>query len=798
MVFRPTLGRLPFCAVPAFLGLVAALPWLLSYSYSRGYDFFLWIYNAWFLGESLRLLDLPNWSQYAAAGQPYFKIAGLPDAFLLGTAMLLTGTFGGIKIYVAVLYVVAALGTFWIARAATQDRVAASFAAGAYVFSWFITFTVYYQGYLSNFLIYALLPWFVYLFDQSMARRCWLRAWGAAALLAVATTSNAQVAPKLLLLGGVWHLCRTRCDQWLPLLGYGALILLAALWLAAFDILSALSLRAEVFTAAYRLNTYVGPLTLVAIPLYGLDLLAEWLAGKGLAEIPLWEVLYAEYPGASVGLTAGLALAYRRGRERQVLGLWVLVLLAYGFFFLVYPALPASEWLGTSHNLMIVPTFALALLCGYGVAGARVELGKVWSRRRIWWVGGAGAGLAFAELYGLNLGLFLFGNTRTHPACLPETAVWREVAQEMRQQAAPSRFYSFNPDHTIYLFPLLTGCQTANVIELRQRLPEYQSYLDFLSACVRNPPVGFRPAAALALLNAGYVDVPSKFCEYLGATMGKGEYASYVKALQVFDRDADLERFQVREQAADDQGQVVNATRPTLRFGSHRQTRDDARVAQVVYRNRLAFPAFATTKAVAIVGPTPAGEKLFEQIVVSPGYAAGKVAFLLVDSLERLDPETSQALAGYVPVGGAEGRGGLPRLSAGELASLFEENQEPSARLDRLEYQGHEEVSVTLERKVEETAFLFLSQQCFRDWRAYDQNGRGLPVHKAGAGLTAVVLRPGTGRVSFHYELPLVERAGRWLSLTGILGSMVLLRCSFHRGRRAGGESAWGKRRWRR
>ena len=75
------------------LGVVAALPWLHGFSFSRGYDLFLWVYNGWYLNRSLYSGSLPNWSVYGACGQPFFKIAGLADGLLLAALMGAVGVF---------------------------------------------------------------------------------------------------------------------------------------------------------------------------------------------------------------------------------------------------------------------------------------------------------------------------------------------------------------------------------------------------------------------------------------------------------------------------------------------------------------------------------------------------------------------------------------------------------------------------------------------------------------------------------------------------------------------------------
>ena len=83
------------------LGGSVGLPWLFSYSYSLGYDLTLWIYNGWYIKETLLNGVLPNWSHLSASGQPFFKMSGLADGVLVAIFMAIFGVFrGGSSLYV--------------------------------------------------------------------------------------------------------------------------------------------------------------------------------------------------------------------------------------------------------------------------------------------------------------------------------------------------------------------------------------------------------------------------------------------------------------------------------------------------------------------------------------------------------------------------------------------------------------------------------------------------------------------------------------------------------------------------
>ena len=74
-------NRLGF-ALALVLALLAGGHWLGALCYSRGYDFFLWLYNAWLLSGGGAGI-WPDWSPFSAAGQPAFKMAGFVDAAVL-------------------------------------------------------------------------------------------------------------------------------------------------------------------------------------------------------------------------------------------------------------------------------------------------------------------------------------------------------------------------------------------------------------------------------------------------------------------------------------------------------------------------------------------------------------------------------------------------------------------------------------------------------------------------------------------------------------------------------------------
>ena len=763
--------RLPFIGALGF-GFIAALPWLIQYSYSRGYDLFLWIYNAWYFKRAVANFTIPNWSYFAAAGQPFFKIGGLSDCVVLALLSWIFGTFGGIKAFVALFYLIAAAGCFVLGRQVTRDPIAAVVCAAAYVLSWFLTITVYFQGYLSNFMSYALLPWFVYLYYRAVYNTRLEYAVGAGIVLFLSITSNPQVAIKVFGFGAVWVVLtgwKRNAFGW-DFFKYSGTIGIVGLWLSFFNITSALALRSEVIKITERTNALHSPLELFLIPLYGLNLAFYHLLDLQLFEIPLRDLRFSGYPGLSVLALAAVSWRWFKNRQdRFVSTLWAMAGGLYLLYWVIFGLVPASSWVGISHNLLIYPTLCLALLSGfrtlqirnwavrrYGASGARWSMVLIFS-------------MIIADLGGVNYCLNRFGVTRTPLAELPEARAWKASADELRASGTESRFYSFNPDHTIYLFPVLMGKPTANVIDLRQRRPEYQSYLTFLMNLAQKSEEGAYPSALLSMLNVKFIDVPAKTYTYRGAAKVDGPYEAYLHGLHLFDQDPDLQRIYQRMEESEDLGWARQATSPEAIL---RKEHTASRLAQVIYVNNRTYPAFIPDHVVAIVGNTLEGERKFEEIARSALFSPTKVGFLLVESLEVMDEREKAPLTGYYSDLTAS-MNNYQFLSLPSIRALYEQI---SAEEDKVQIRRvNEEFVEVLVEPAAVDRYTFFSQQYFKGWHARKEGGESLPVYMAGAGLTAVFLPAGTQKFSLMYKLPWYEKWARVFSLTGGFCLAVLI-----------------------
>ncbi|MBN98111.1 MAG: hypothetical protein CME16_02505 [Gemmatimonadetes bacterium] len=758
-----------------FFGFIAALPWLVHYSYSRGYDLFLWVYNAWYFKKSIADLSLPNWSYFSASGQPFFKIGGLSDSVVLALLTAGLGTFGGMKAFVALFYLVAAAGCYVLGCELIKDRIGAMVGTGAYVLCWFLTVNIYFQGYLSNFMSYALLPWFAWLYYRAVHRRSLQCAILAGLILFLSLTSNAQVALKLFAFISIWVLLSGALKRafFATFLRYSLVIGVVGLWGAFFNIVSALALRSEIVTLSSRVNSFHSPLELFRLPAYVLNWIIYKIFGLQVVQIPLVRLPFSGYPGLSVlALGAASWAFFQRTKDRHLAVLWVMIGGLYLIYFYLIGFIPGSSWFGISHNLLVFPALFLALVCGFGVMQIRY-----WVRRRFpkageCWSSVLIVSLLIADLGGASLGLNYFAASGTPPNQLPEVRAWKALEGKSRGDGTFDRLFTYNPDHTFYLYPVLMNKPVANVIELRQRNREYQMYLNFLKQQLHAPQNGFSPAQFLALLNVGFIDVPSKAFFYSPSDVVEGARQAYRASLELFDGDPALRRVFQRDEGRDDWRFARRSSSPEA---LKRIAPEDPGLAQVIYASERVLPAFWPERVVAVVGNTMKGEAFFEDLIQITDFAPEKVGFLLIDGAGQLSESEKAVLTGWHDIDkGSKGMGDVSALDRAEIRTFYknEEFVPPPLQLQQV---GKEGLEVALEA-VAEDRYVFISQQYFKSWRAFAADGRMLPVRKAGAGLTAVFVPGGVEKITLKYETPWYEKGARFFSLLGLcVFSLVLV-----------------------
>ena len=769
------------------LSLLAGFNWLIGLSYSRGYDFFLWLYNAWLAGESLGAGNWPNWSVYSASGQPVFKMAGITDAIILFGFIQLGGIEAGTQIYACLLYALAGMGMFVLARYLVGSVSGSIVAAAAYVFSWFLTFTAYYQAYLSNFLSYALMPWCAYLFIRSIREHSWGRLLGAAGILFLSITSNAQVSIKVLFFVVPLAFVCTVLSGPRDVKGWACrsiLLVIFALWWSAFLIAPALAIRQEVMLPVEeRGSAFISPLlVLFWIPLFGLNYVWYKLGGTSFLdrEFLAW-VIFSDYIGLSVLCISLFSLVYfRRTRDIQVAGLGGLLAVYYLIYFAVMPFVRASAWVGRIHNLIILPTLVLPLLCAYGYVWLAPRLEK-WLKP--WQTVSVLCGLIIIDLGGVSFFLNRLAITHTPLEELPEVKVWKELESKDSGWDSTSRWFTSNPDHTFYLLPVLTGKPTANVIELRTRNWEYDSFVEHQLKSLRNLDRTYNAGESLALLNCEYLDLARKLYAY------RGDDRDFEAGLELLKSDPNLELVLTRKQEGADQS--YDASRSDLHISTIVEGKPDSRlVAQAIFRNAKYHWGFIPERAILLLGDSRAGQKMFEEITHLEGFEADRALYVLSESAEGMDAQTLQAFSACVPIGATILPADLPVWDLEDLRKYYRSVREDTVRPVERTREDSESLEVRLEAP-KRPSFLFLAQQRFNDWHAFDGDGRPLKVFKAAAGLTAILVPAKVSKVLYRYELPEYERWARGISISGMIFALLIGVIGFFRRRTARNASGW-------
>lgn len=740
------------------LGGLAAFPWLLGISYSKGNDFFYWLHFAWLVGPYLTQGALPDWTMFSGCGQPVFNLDHLPDALVLGVLSRVAGLEGGIRLFVVACHVVAATGLFRLSLALCGRRVSAMLAALAYVLSWYFTRTADFYVYTSNLMQLGLLPWMLLAFRRGAAGDKTSQL-ATGVLAAICITANPQMAIKVvgccvcLLLAE-----QVACKRWSWKNLMAALVVAGgvAAWLSAFHIATALIHRREIYTFGGRGTIWPRGLeNFVAIPQYAWDLVASHRDWNFRFDVPMWAVIDSHYEGIGVLMLAGYAFWARPGRDRRMAAaLWTSCGLALSLFFVLSWG-RASEWVGTPRNMLFIPTFCFALLCGCGHA----HLHERWQgRHRRWWRWGI-PGLVLLEIIGLKLAFNQFGPHHQPLDQIPQLSFWQRFSEE-RDWGPGERFFTFKSDLAFMLFPAFTGRPTANLVHQRDHTAEFISYQDALNQHFNTRgPYGAWASEYLAPLGVRYIDLPR---------MGfNGRYASHFNSL--------LEHFR-----ADPNLREVARRYPDSRDGSWlRMPVESSAPEQVIFENQRSGLVWVPGRVVAIVGEPRRGEKLFESLALEPGYRFDRILFLLCSDPAEL-AGLEGVLDGVLAAGGLAGLHGDTgfRVLTPDEVRAFYRPESGAVPKGAPAVEGWEEERLRFSLAPAPIGrFAAISLQRFADWQATDGAGRALRGFKTGAGLTAVFLPAGVEQVEFEYRRPAYKSWWRWFSAAGlalVMGGMVL------------------------
>ena len=746
-------------AIFAFVvSLLAAYPWVWGISYSKGNDFFYWVHFAWWVGLDFLREGLPDWTMLSGCGQPAFNLDHIPDALLQGLFSQAFGLEGGIRALVVLCFVLAGLGTYVLGAELVGWRRAALVGALAYVFSWHMTRTADFYVYTSNLLQFALLPWIVLtsrrgVYNGQFAYHC-----AVSALLAICVMANPQTAIKVAVVAGVWLLLEwgfERRGAWLVLGKHIAVVGLLTAVLAISHIAIALAHRTELHTFGKRgVAAPMGWSEFINVPLFLFDFICEELLSISLADIPLGRLVESPHLGLSVVTVALFSIGYKGVRRQRVRVLWLVAAVFLLGYFAASRVNP-SEWIGTPRKMVFALSFCGALLASFGARRL-----MVWRRLRHgrWcWAVAAGV-LIFIELMSLKSVLYVFGTHHVPLQQIPQVRYWRQIASE-QQWDEGDRFYTFQPDLTFMLYPALVGKPVANRIHQRDYTAEFFSYQDTLNRIfVDSQAIWPQVSEYLALANIRYLELPRD------GFSGRFK-AGFPDILGHFNLDAGLRQIGQRTPEVEDADWYRYA-----RGGS-----GGTGPIQVAFENKRSHLSFVPRQTLAIMGDTRRGEKLFEQIALSPDFVADQILFLLCAEPAEL---ANVPIDGYLLAEPDANRvRGIRQWSIAEVVAqykgqgLVQEAFEPEL-IDYGRYRLAFEFAAQ-----QADRFIFVSLQRFADWHAYNETGKPLRIFMSGAGLTAVLAPADSERVVLEYERPSYKSGWRNFSLVawGLLAIALLV-----------------------
>ena len=759
------------------IGALAGSPWLFQASYSRGYDYFLWFYNAHTLLENLLRGHWPNWTSISAAGSPLFKMGGLTDAVVFSAFIGSLGYDLGPRLYVFLVYCVSAIGIYCMVRLWDISHYSALVSVAAYVFSWFLTYTVDYTTYLSNFLLYALMPWGALCFVLALRRKSFGFLVLSSFLLFFAIAANAQVSIKFALFivaVGLIDRGRKGCD-WVGFLSYVGIFLFIAASLGAFIIVPAIDLKLEVVQlASYRSNIWVSPwMMLFGLPILGLYLFARKI-GFVIDVDPklLGSVIHSDYVGFSVLTLVIFGIWHWRKNliQRRIVYILCLSLIVY---FCVVPFLPNAAWIGSTHNWAVFHTFWFSILVGFGAEHSnRIKL--VSDKFAIF--SAICIGVILVELGGARILLNYFALKHESPYDLPEVGVWKSIIGKIGPY---ERLFTFNLNHTHYLFPVITSRGSiANIIELRTRKPAYDSYLRDQKNSMRRLDHTYNPSESLALLNVRFVDLPIQTFSY------KGDINDYAKGIDLLMKDKGLKYVTDRKwDPLDDVYDKSIFTEKIDQLFSEKETHD---YGQFIFETEKPLWGFVSNYTVAIVGDNHLEcEKIFENITHIPGFLSEKILYVLLTKEEflSLDDRVVGSFDGLIPLEKGFTTPSTNVLTIDDIVAMYlmpYDKMPKEINLERM-YVNDEAIAVSIGKR-EKDRFLFLSQQHFSHWFAFtEEKSTTLPVFTSGAGLTAIWIPSDVKRLEYSYVVPINERLARIWSIVTMLfccGIGVLSRLS--------------------
>jgi hypothetical protein len=614
-------------------------------------------------------------------------------------------------------------------------------------------FDLYINASFSHAFLMGLVGWIFWAYEghRQGGGPQWLLA--TSGLLALAIATHPQHAIKLYLILALYVLM-TRWgdlrDRPGAMLAHAVILFGLPVLLVAFKVVEWLALYhgANSLAMVQDPEPWRTPLTnLFTLPGFILGYLAQRVLGWSPLSVPYMAAEGSDYLGLSVVALALAAVGSLRRENPTLLRALVTMLAFCGVFYYVLASLALIQripgwatYISMRDRWVFLGSFLLALLAGYG---AREIAGGVGSRRHAW-VRPALSAVLLIDVAGISLAMAGMLGTHARPLDLPLPAEWRRsglAASSDRGHRVLDLVKGGSNETVAALIPLAIGVRSgtpdlANALAMPN---EYYAFYSSLVGDLGGPARAAGLAERLALLNAGTVRIDP--------TALPSDPAARAAVLDRLHQEGGLGPWP-----------VVGA-------------------AGYFFRNPRAAECLVPRGAIAIVGEDRQGEAFFEQVARLTGFDVRTLLPVLVPDPSRLPPDAAAHLRGAVPVGAGRLPAGWTPLSLDGIQRLFAETGAPGAAPATCEVFRPDHYVVDLRLGPRDRAgFVFLSQSYFEQpgyanpWVAEDEQGRGLPTVKAGAGLTAVWAPAPVRAIRLRFQLPTSKRIGAWVSLGGWVG----------------------------
>ncbi|MGA3167693.1 MAG: YfhO family protein [Terriglobia bacterium] len=765
--------------------------------------------SARFIHELCRQGFLPYWNPYLNYGQPVLANPNLLFFYPYTLLIVLLPVEAAYTLHFLVHFALAGIGTYLLARVWGQTRSAAFFAAFVFMFSGPVLSLgdLYNQSACA-----AWIPWALLATDralESQRLRPWVLLIVVFALQWLGGEPMTFLATFGLCFAYALYRCGTREKLWSKpnlrllaiffLIGCGILLLCAVQFLPASDLLSHSRRGLQGLRFRETANWAVNPFSLleILIPDFfgsGMGSPSGWLWLMSDRNLPYFLSIFLGFVPLFYAL-AGWGLGTDRRRNFVAGSAGVFLLLSFGHFTpvfsLAYLLVPPLMLVRYPVKLLVIVTFLLAVLAGWGLDSLRSPAAE-WKprRRRVLaplgvFLGGIVAVLAVAWLLPAAIAtptrwaLHAIAPTPFSLEQMPDSLVTMLrfqlpglagfclgglvliVGLEQGKKWARPGLYAFG---LLAMGQLVMANYAANPTAPQS----FFTYRPPVLAEFKDPPVTYRVTSYWPI-----IQTPD--------TKNLQTYISFESIPEAADLEPIAQgAFQARTQLA--AGSMVNHVEGGINLDLERslppylydveiylsqKSADPLRADCLLGRTNVKYilrPSRADSAATRSIGDvsngSPLPSRLYEDLCFVPRtYAAGNSLFT-TDSSETLDQLASREFDAAHTVILAAPAGSAPAVSATEPAGQVEiVHRDPN--------------SVTLQARLSRPAYVVLLERYDPSWQAA-VDGRRVTIWRANQLFRAVYVEAGTHEIAFQYHQRGL-RAGLRISMITV--TMLLIIC---------------------